>query len=468
MRLHLVGKLFCKYYLLHHLNMGIAADKMKLTSLQRFIAAVLFTLPIQALAQIVALDQGESLNEKRSGWLPYAFSTDSLDTAIGAGWFSAGTLQPQASLFATGFVTANDSALFSGALNNFSFGEKSRLFADAYLQVNRFTDQRFYAGPTVGDEARPGSNDSDEDSYVTGSSDQLTLETNFKYRLPIGSLRDDPLAVYQLSHGLVESGPAGGGHWNPLENGQTTLGVKAFYNNRDLSDLVINQLGNAPADVELTAKTNGINFWLEHDNTDFPRNPSRGSRQVVNVSRDFGWFDSDDSWTSVELSLSKYFDLGTSAWFRQQVLALNYWTSVNTDWDENTDGTIEHNPPPGYGSELGGYDRLRGYASQRFNDKAAVHYAAELRLIPQLQPLHDLPILNYFQIDWWQIVPFVEAGRVSDKYNSDLYFEDLKWDAGVGIRLMTFRSVVRLDFAYGEEGTSVYAMISHPFSRMGK
>jgi outer membrane translocation and assembly module TamA len=209
-------------------------------------------------------------------------------------------------------------------------------------------------------------------------------------------------------------------------------------------------------------------FWLEHDNTDFPRNPSRGSRQVVNVHRDFGWFDSDDSWTSADLSLSKYFDLGTSGWFRQQVLALNYWTSINTDWDENADGTIDHNPPPGFGSELGGYDRLRGYASERFNDKAAVHYTAELRLIPGIQPLRDLPILNYFQIDWWQIVPFVEAGRVSDKYNSDLYFKDLKWDAGVGIRLMTFRAVVRLDFAVGEEGGSVYAMVSHPFSRMGK
>jgi hypothetical protein len=441
---------------------------MTLISSKRYAAAVFLALPVLAQAQIVALDVSESMDEKRSGWLPYAFSTDSLDTAIGAGWFSAGTLQPQASLFATGFVTANDSALFSGALNNFRFGENSRFFADAYLQVNRFTNQRFYGGPAVGDEARPGSNDSDEDSYISGSSDQLTLETNFKYRLPIGSLRDDPLAVYRLRNGLLESGPAGGEYWNPLETGQTTLGVRAFYTYRDLSDLAVNQTGNDPTDIEVSAKTNGINFWLEHDNTDFPRNPSRGSRQVVNVHRDFGWFDSDDSWTSAELSLSKYFDMGTSGWFRQQVLALNYWTSINTDWDENADGTIDHNPPPGFGSELGGFDRLRGYASDRFNDKAAVHYTAELRFIPQIQPLHDLPILDYFQIDWWQIVPFVEAGRVSEKYNSDLYFKDLKWNAGVGIRLMTFRAVVRLDFAVGEEGASVYAMISHPFSRMGK
>lgn len=440
---------------------------MKLTGSRRYAVAALMTLSIQAQAQIVALDQSESMNEKRSGWLPYAFSTESLGTAVGVGGFSAGTFQPQASVFATALVTTNNSALFSGSLNNVRIGENRRLFIDTFLRVSHFTDQRFYGGPSVGDEPRPGSNDSNANSYISGVSDQLTLEMNFKYRLPIGNLRDDPLAVYQIDDGLLVSGPSGGEHWNPLESGQTTMGAKAFYTYRDLSDVVVNQLGNEPAAVDMSAKTNGINLWLEHDNTDFPRNPSRGSRQVVNLYRDFGLFDSDASWSSAELSMSKYFDLGTSRWFRQQVLALNYWTSFNADWDENTDGTINHNPPPGFGAELGGFDRLRGYASERFNDKAAVHYSAELRFIPQMQPLRDMPLLDYFQIDWWQVVPFVEAGRVSAKYNSDLYFKDLKWDAGVGLRLMAFRTVVRVDFAVGEEGGSVYAMVSHPFARMG-
>ena len=110
---------------------------------------------------------------------------------------------------------------------------------------------------------------------------------------------------------------------------------------------------------------------------------------------------------------------------------------------------------------------MRAYPTGRFHDKAAVYYAAELRLIPQTQPLRDLPLLNYFEIDWWQLVPFVEAGRVNDEYNGDLFFKDLKVDAGIGLRFMAFRGVVRLDWAVGDEGSSVWAMFAQPFSRQG-
>ena len=77
-------------------------------------------------------------------------------------------------------------------------------------------------------------------------------------------------------------------------------------------------------------------------------------------------------------------------------------------------------------------------------------------------------MLNYFEIDWWQLVPFVEAGRVSDEYDGDLFFKDLKVDAGIGLRLMAFRAVVRLDWAVSDEGSSVWAMIQQPFSRQGQ
>jgi hypothetical protein len=56
---------------------------------------------------------------------------------------------------------------------------------------------------------------------------------------------------------------------------------------------------------------------------------------------------------------------------------------------------------------------------------------------------------------------------VGPEYNSDLFFKDLKVDAGIGLRLMAFRAVVRLDWAVSEEGSSVWAMVSQPFSRSG-
>ena len=64
-------------------------------------------------------------------------------------------------------------------------------------------------------------------------------------------------------------------------------------------------------------KTNGIELSLFHDNRDFKLNPSRGSALRLKFTRDFGWFDSSDSWTVVDAEFDKYFSLGESDWFRQ-------------------------------------------------------------------------------------------------------------------------------------------------------
>jgi hypothetical protein len=189
-------------------------------------AAMMVLSPVPGLAQNVALDPGMSIDEKRTGWLPYVFSSESLDTAIGAGAFSSGTIQPQASLFGTGFVTLNESALVSGSFTNYRFGD-SRFFLDTFVLADRFTDQRYY-GDYDRDprQERAGSNGSDKDDYVTGTSNQATLELTLKYRLPIGGIKDNPVSVYHLKRGMLESGPAGGETWNPLTSGQTTAAAK--------------------------------------------------------------------------------------------------------------------------------------------------------------------------------------------------------------------------------------------------
>lgn len=430
---------------------------------------VLMSAAWPTYSQVVTLDQGQSIDETRRGFIPYLFATESLGTAVGAAAFSAGNFQPQASLFGTAFVTSNESALIAGALSNVRIGD-SRFFVDSFLLASHFTDQRFYEdydrNPA---EARAGSNDSDKDDFVRGVSNELTFDFTLKYRLPIGSIADDPIAVFRLDQGMLESGPQGGDVWNPLVSGQTTLAAKFFYTYRDLDEFTIGDADDRTIDELLQAKTSGLELWLEYDNTDFPRNPSRGSRQLLKLTRDIGWLDSSNTWTNLEADLSKYLNLGTSRWFRQQVLALNFWTSNTTTWSRSSDNpnNISNRPPPNYGSELGGYDRMRAYPSGRFRDKAAAYYAAELRLIPQMQPLRDLPLLRHFEIDWWQVVPFVEAGRVGPEYDSDLFFKDLKWNAGIGLRLMAFRMPVRLDFAVSDESSSVWAMFGQPFSRQG-
>ena len=105
--------------------------------------AALF-LPATSVAQQINLDPGMTVDEKRDGWLPYVFATESLETAIGAGGGVGGLLQPQFSAFGTGFVTTNDSWSLIGAFNNLQIPATDRLFLDGYLLLGHFTDERFY------------------------------------------------------------------------------------------------------------------------------------------------------------------------------------------------------------------------------------------------------------------------------------------------------------------------------------
>ncbi|MEJ2178575.1 MAG: hypothetical protein P8Y12_11675 [Gammaproteobacteria bacterium] len=218
----------------------------------------------------------------------------------------------------------------------------------------------------------------------------------------------------------------------------------------------------------LVSKTNGLELVIDHDNTDFSRNPSRGSRQKFTLTRDFGWFDSSNSWTNLQLDLSKYLNLGESGWFRQRAVALNFWTSNTPTWnlDSVNPQIVTNRPPPYMGSTLGGFDRLRAFPSGRYNDKSAVYYTAEFRAIPETPPLRDYRLLDYFEIDWIQLVPFIEAGRVGPEYNGDLYFDDLKVTAGFDLRLMAFRNVFRIGWATSSEGENqIWAMFGQPFAR---
>jgi outer membrane protein assembly factor BamA len=280
-----------------------------------------------------------------------------------------------------------------------------------------------------------------------------------KRPLNIGNARDDPVSVYRLDKGMLDYGPLGADRWNPGRSGKTTFSLQFFARYQDLDEISQPEL--------LAAETNGLEARLDYDNTDFPRNPSRGSRSRFAVARDFGWFESSNSWTSLELEWSGYLDLGTSDWFRQKVIALDFWTSYSPTWtaDEDNPSIISNRPPAYKGATLGGFDRMRAFPSGRFNDKAAVYFTGELRMTPRTNPLRDFPVLNYFEIDWWQLAGFAEAGRVGTSYNLDLYHEDLKFDAGIDLRLMAYRNVVRLGIAWSDEGSQIWAMFEQPFAR---
>ena len=254
--------------------------------------------------------------------------------------------------------------------------------------------------------------------------------------------------------GIPVTGAADDRAWTPLGGGKTYLELRPFYRSQ--------QIDGDDVDEEIT--TNGIDLSLYWDNRDFFSNPSQGHSLLLEASRDFGLFNSDTSWTVVQGELDKYYSLGATETFRQRVVALDFWTAYSPSWDVAGSGKIDHRPPPYTGATLGGLWRMRGFPAQRFSDKAAIYYSAELRLIPEWNPFDDWPDLQkHVGVEWLQFVPFVEVGRVGPEYDQANLHSSLKWDVGLGLRAWAKGIVVRLDTAWSDEGFGVQMMVGQPF-----
>jgi hypothetical protein len=71
--------------------------------------------------------------------------------------------------------------------------------------------------------------------------------------------------------------------------------------------------------------------------------------------------------------------------------------------------------------------RMRAYPSHRFNDRAAIYYAVELRVIPDWNPFHAWPAFqDYAAVEWLQFVPFVELGRLAPEWELGELHSDMK------------------------------------------
>jgi len=424
-------------------------------------------------ADQVTMDQSDPKREGKppSIVVPYAFSTEALKTGLGAVYFRKGVFQPQDGLFVTGYGTSNSSfGLFAG-ISNTRLSE--RLFLSSTVGFMSNDQQRFYGdlGYEIG-EPPSGSNESDEKDFVFGSGIDSFLQLKFRYVLPIGAGSDAPLHRYITKDGLLVDGSTHQGNWNPLRSGRTFIFFRPFYQRRTLEtdaeniDLFPPELGVQEGD-EVDFSTNGITLGIEYDNRDFAANPSRGSLTKLNVHRDFGAFDSFNSWTSLDFNFSKYWDLGGNGKFAQRVIAANLWTAYTPTWDTEQISPdyvqIQNRPPNNWGASLGGVERQRGFPRGRFNDKAGINYAVELRLIPHWDPFRNWPLIRNWPWRWWQLVGFAEVGRVAPSWNFGDLHEDMKWTVGTGFRAMLGGGVIRLDWALSDETSAFWVMSKHPF-----
>jgi len=402
----------------------------------------------------------EDNNTKNKDWivLPFAFSSESTGIAGGIGAIKQGLLQPQTTLVTAIFgglpediVTKGESSEASFAGGFFYFSDyklpwSSRTFFSIVGLKSYYPNTQYYFD---------GSNDSRKEDVFITSGDSNLINTTFTYVLPMGDGILNPEGLYNLKNGFcTDRDNCGGG--TPFITGRTSVGIKTFYQ--------YDTFENASLPEVPSWDTNGLRFFLTHDNTDFDLNPSRGYHFELQYSKDFGEGDSTQSWDFLEFKYNHYIDLDTFSFTKQNVLALSMWTGYSSSWDNNKEiitGINAHQPPTWEGARLGGFFKMRAYDNNRFSDKAAFYATAEYRAILDYNPFKGNSFIPV-AIDWFQVVGFVEAGRVHDQYNFDL-LSDMKYDVGISLRALVAKLPIRFDVAYGEEGTNVWLMINQPF-----
>ncbi|WP_299568302.1 BamA/TamA family outer membrane protein [uncultured Shewanella sp.] len=392
--------------------------------------------------------------------LPYVFSTDSMGVNIGLGAMISGYYQEQMTVGGT--VYGGDVSYGAGGgVWNYKIPKTERFFLSVYGFLGYYPQQKAYAGGASNfipaDTPLPGSNDSSNEQFLQADGSSNWWEMKLEYALPIGATRDKGQVTYELTNGLLTSKPSGGDKWNPFESGATVAVLRQFnrYESYEFDD------------DELDGAVHAIELGLLYDNTDFSVNPSFGSKQYLSISHDAGWFESEQSWTFLEFEASKYFSFGQSDYASQRILALNFWTGYSPSWeleyDEQGGRKVNNNAPYSEGASLGGFYRMRGFENNRFHDKASIYATAEYRYTLKYNPIEDVSWLKFLRLDWFQLVGFVEAGRVGDSYTANELLTDMKYDYGVSLRALTAGIVVRLDVATSDESTNAWVMVDHPF-----
>jgi hypothetical protein len=422
------------------------------------VLSLLFVWAGSGYSQEILLDKGKPKPGPQIVILPYPFFNESIGFGAGIVMLEAGHLQPQNSTVMTALSSIDGNWLVFLSNKDLQMPLVKRLFFSPVFFLNSFEEVDTYldGNPNFLNE-RAGSNDSDKDNFIEADADDYSVKLWFNFLLPIGHGKDNIISEMVLDDGILVSGATGGSSWNPLRSGRTYIKIAPFYREKKFE---ISGQDN-------TLNTSGIEFQLHYNNTDFPNNPSTGSAWSAAVKRDFGKLDSDAPWTALDFEYEKYFSLGPTDGARQRVIAFDFWTVDVPTWDsfdiDSSGNQVFHRPPLFEGATLGGLWRLRGYPANRFHDKSAIYYAIEYRHIPRWNPLKNFTVGGRLDWSWLQFVGFGEVGRVAPTWTIDELHSSMKWSAGVGVRTMVNKLVLRIDFAASDETTQVQVFIKQPF-----
>ncbi len=264
--------------------------------------------------------------------LPYIFSSEGTGFTGGIGIIKQGLLQPQTTLAASVLYGAEQDIIINGEDDTANFSAAFLSFSNYKLP---YTERLFFSLMGLKSYLPKSSytlknaNDKEPNVPFVSSGKNDFFNTTFKYVLPIGEGLDNPRGLYDLQHGFAH-GREGYGNGTPFITGRTSLSLKTFYqsasyeNWADLSQF----LEGAPTSTP-EWNTNGLRLYLEHDNTDYDLNPSRGYNFKLQYSTDSGSGDNLQDWDNIEFRYSYYMDLENLSFTKQDVLAMSFWTSYS-------------------------------------------------------------------------------------------------------------------------------------------
>lgn len=412
------------------------------------------------------VEKEDSLKEEKKeiviSALPFALYSEIFGWAAGGFLGIQGLSQKNMSLYAGGLISTNGTKYGFIQFREFYLPFYPRIYIAPDILGGYFGVLKVYKDDPANinvdsNKPRSGSNESDENDYIEVSGSDQWYEMKFRFLLPIGHGKDEVYFIPDLENGILKSGEMGGTHWNPFVSGRTFIDIKPFYRKR------------------VAFATNGIEFALTRENTDFYVNPSRGSLQKFAFRRDFGWLDTMAPWSVIETDLRWYIpvhEIFGSKNSLPKVLALDFWTVNTLTWDIYDvegiapDGSLikkYHRPPPYTGAYLGGRNRLRAYYEGRYNDRAAIYYGAEYRQIIPWNPFDHWSVTRKLNVLWLQLAVFAELGRVAPEWNIETLHTDMKWSAGGGIRIFMNNLILRADAAFGKEGMFLQMYVDHAF-----
>ena len=396
---------------------------------KRLFSVLAFSASLFLSPQIVA-------KEKDSAFVPFYFSTETLGSTVGLAGVAKGVGQPQAALFAMGLYSEKDS--YVGFLSAFNYALSSNLLFSTQMYQARFNDNPYYLG-------EQGSNSSSTEDKTVTNGDEENYKLEFKYLLPWGNVREHGLlGAFQPVRDVSFA--------SPVDSGVSSIIFTPFYSSRELD--IYN---------EKKEEATGFRLTFDWDNRDSVRNTTRGSHTSFDLTTGAESLQSEDLWLKWEFQNSQYYSLGPLGdWFDQQVLAFDFYTADTPTWNQ-CEGASCARPPEQEQVRLGGLYRLRGYTAGRYHGRSAIHYSAEYRVLPDWQPLDDIPLINYYDLPWWQWVAFAEVGRVADDYDLKTLHEDMKWNVGGAVRFQVEGIVVRAEMAKGADEGTFRVMINQPF-----